>query len=515
MVQKQSLGGVAKAQVPRLRLGSAFGQNKMPAVTPMKEQGTGGTPIYAGFIQQKDKAVGWTQHRRYEISSEIVVNVSIVAASVRYFLNLVSRPEWSCVPADKDDKESVELAEWVDDVIHDMVTPFPRAIRRSGMYMFHGFGVQEWTAKKRKDGSIGLLDIEPRPQHTIERWEVDDSGTLLGVWQRSPQDNSLRGIPRGKTVYLVDDTLTDSPEGLGVFRSLLEPYTRLKQYLELEARAFERDLRGTPIGRVPFAALRKAVRNGELSQSKADELVQAMKNFVEMEVKQSNTAALLDSQPYESVAADGPKVSSVMQWGLELLTGSANGLSELSTAIDRIQREMARIIGTEQLMMGDAGGNRALSQDKSRNLYLNANAVLGSVVSAYSTDIIDPLWKLNSLPEEKKPHFQSEDVSFKDVEQITKALSEMADAGAVMTPDDPAIDDVRDLLGVSRYDPDDSLFGYPGVVADPTATNLATGNGAPAEVEEMDESTTQEDATQRAPTKSRSAKKGRVVRNRL
>lgn len=503
------------AKVPRLRLGSAFGQNKMPAVRPMVEMGSGGTPIYAGFIQQKDKAVGWTQHRRYEISSEIVVNVSIVAASVRYFLNLISRPEWSCVPADKDDPESVELAEWVEDVVHDMVTPFPRAVRRSGMYMFHGFGTQEWTAKKREDGSIGLLDIEPRPQHTIERWEVDDSGTLLGVWQRSPQTNALLGIPRGKMIYLVDDTLTDSPEGLGVFRSLLEPYNRLKQYLELEARAFERDLRGTPIGRVPFAALRKAVRNGELKQEKADQLIEAMKNFVELEVKQSNTAALLDSQPYESVAADGPKISPVMQWGLELLTGSANGLSELSAAIDRIQREMARIIGTEQLMMGDAGGNRALSQDKSRNLYLNANAVIGSIVSAYSRDIIDPLWQLNSLPEDKKPTFQSEDVAFKDVEQITKALSEMADAGAVMTPDDPAIDDVRDLLGVSRYDPSESLFGYPGLVTEPSEGATSSTDGVPDEGEEMDESTTKPDASQRTPTKPKAAKKGRVVRARL
>jgi len=137
---------------------------------------------------------------------------------------------------------------------------------------------------------------------------------------------------------------------------------------------------------------------------------------------------------------------------MDLLQGTANGLPELSTAIDRLQREMARIIGTEHLMMGDQGGNRALAVDKSRNLYLIANATLSTVTAAYDADLVEAAWALNGFPEESKPWFSAEDVSFKDVGQVTSALRDMATAGAVLAPDDPVIDDVRDLLGVSRYD---------------------------------------------------------------
>jgi phage gp29-like protein len=120
----------------------------------------------------------------------------------------------------------------------------------------------------------------------------------------------------------------------------------------------------------------------------------------------------------------------------------------MASAIDRIQRELARIIGTEVLMMGDSGGNRALSQDKSRNLYLIANSVLGNIASGFDKDIIGPLWDLNAFPKDKQPKFTVEDVAFKDAQECTAALREMATAGAVLAPNDPAINEVRDLLGL-------------------------------------------------------------------
>lgn len=446
---------VAKAVAPRRPRQTGGAMNPpgqiMPRVTPFQEMGGSGTAVFGGFVQRKDTAAEWYGKQRYTISSEIVSNISIVAASVRYFLNLISHPQWAVVPA-TDKEEDKAYAEFVEDVIHDMVRPWHSIVRTAGTYQFHGYGIQEWTAKRREDGKTGLLNIEPRMQHTVERWEMHESGSVLGVWQRSPQTNSLMGIPRAKMLYLVDDTLTDSPEGFGIFRNLLEPYNRLKQYLTLEARTFERDLRGIPIGRMPIAKLREQVKAGNLSEDKAAEIIQAMTQFVSLQVKDSTTGIVLDSMPYESEAQDGMKVSSIYQYGMELLQGTGNGLPELSHAIDRIQREMARIIGTEHLMMGDAGGNRALATDKSRNLYLIANSVLNNVTASATMDIIDPLWILNGFPQESKPWFQAEDVAFKDVQEVTAALRDMATAGAPLQPDDPAIDDVRDLLGIRRYE---------------------------------------------------------------
>lgn len=426
-------------------------------VSPFVEQGVSGTATYGGYVSTNEKSSKWVGQERYRTAADIAVNISIVAASVHYFLNMIAHPKWTIKPSDENDAEAEELAEFVYDTLHKMETPWPRVVRRAGMYRFHGFNIQEWTAKKLKEGEyagrIGLLDVEPRPQFTIEQWQIDETGAVEGVGQRSPQTGKLLWLPRSKIIYLKDDTLSDSPEGLGIFRSLAEPYERLKAYLELEARGFERDLRGTPIGRVPYTLINRAIKENAITPEKAQQMVQGMEDFVKTEIKKSNTAITLDSMPYESTSADGLKVSGVPQWGIELLTGGVSGLGELDNAVERIQREMSRILGTEHLMMGDQGGNRALAVDKSRNFYLIANAVLSNIAAQFDKDLLTPIWKLNNFPEEKKPTMEVEDVAFKDVSEATAALAQMAQAGAVLAPDDPAVDAIRDLLGLPKSKP--------------------------------------------------------------
>lgn len=419
-------------------------------VSPNKEVGVSGTPIHGGWIDTGETNPKLSVGTRYKTAANILANISVVAASVRYFLNLLANPKWSVTPAD-DSPEAEELAEFVQDVIDDLDSSWTRIIRRSGLYKFHGFSIQEWTAKKREDGRIGLVDVESRPQHTIERWAVDENGSVIGVWQRSPQNGEDIPLDRWKFVYLVDDTLTDSPEGMGWFRHLVEPASRLEEYLSLEKVGFERDLAGVPIGKAPITALNRAVAAGSLSRQDADTMIDGLKNFVKMEIKKKNTGMVLDSQTFENQTADGNQASSVAQWGVELLTGDPGSIAQLGAAIERINVEMARIIGTENIFTGtDGSGSLALSKDKSTNLYLNINSTLDEMTEQFTKDLIDPLWVLNGFDEKLKPKFVAEDVAFKDVEQIATVLSDMATAGAVLAPDDEAIDDVRDALGISR-----------------------------------------------------------------
>lgn len=433
------------------RLGTA-GVN-VPSASPFKAMGTPGIISAGGFIQSFEQNPKWQTQEKYRTIADIAVNVSIVAASVHYFLNLIAHPKWNVTPAN-DSAEARKIAESLERVMYDMRTPWPRIVRRAAMFRFHGFSVQEWVAKRNQDGLIGFLDVESRPQATIRRWDIADDGNVRAIIQQAPMSGNELVLPRVKCIYMVEDTLTDHPEGIGMFRHLAEPFDRLKQYLELEARAYERDLRGTPIGRAPLSMIEQAKTSGHLTAEQAKALVAGLEAFVKAQVKKSDTGLMLDSQPYISQANDGDKVASVQQWGVELLKGDAAGLTEIAGAIDRIQREMARILGTESLMMGgeSQGGSRALSQDKSKNLYLIANAVLESISTTFDNDLIDPFMYLNGFDEELKPWFSVEDVAFKDVAEITAALRDMATAGAVLSPDDPVVNDVRELLGVSRLE---------------------------------------------------------------
>jgi hypothetical protein len=460
---------------------------------PFSEQGVGGFRVYGGYIATNETNTQLMGVQRFTHAADLLANVSIIAASLRYTLNLISRPHWRFEPAD-DSAEAKAAAEFMESVIDGIDASWTRIIRRTGMYRYHGFGVSEWVAKKREeDGKIGIASIESRPQHTIERWDIDDNGGVVGVWQRDPQTGLPIYLPRGKLLYIVDDTLTDSPEGMGWFRHLAEPARRLKSYLQLEGLGFERDLTGIPVGRAPMAKINQLVQDGKITAAQRDSMLGAIDQFVALKRKDQNTGIVLDSATQKARTETGETISSIYEWGIELLTGTQSSIDHLGEAIKRLQYDMALIMGTESMLTGrDGQGSRALSEDKSRNLYLIANATLADMAESVDRDLVAPIWTMNGLPDKLRPKAAVEDVAFKDAEAIAKVLADMATAGAILAPDDPAINDLRDLMGIEHAKPMDmamanALQGRPdptkpspeASLADQRAKEIAAQGGGP------------------------------------
>lgn len=422
-------------------------ENKVPTSTT--RLGSAGTPIYGGYIQSNETNPTLSGLNRYKTYSEIVSNISVVAAGIRYFLNVITKSAWKIETPD-DSAESRRLADLVQSMIHDMETPWHRVIRKSAMYKFYGFSIQEWIAKKRDDGYIGFLDIESRPQRTIERWDVTEQGIINGVFQRSPQTAQELYLPRARVVYVVDDSLNDNPEGFGLFRHLAEPAKRLQRYEQLEGYGFETDLRGIPIGRGPLSEIQRLVEEGVLTNEQAAAVKAPLSSFIENHIRGPKTGIVLDSITYTSTN-EAQTPSNVKQWDLELLKGGSSSLNEASSAIQRINGELARILGVEGLLLGGQGrGSQALSRDKSDNFFIVVDASLKEIASTFDREVIDPIWKINGWDKKYKPKFKTDSIQLRDIEQITSALSDMASAGAVLAPDDPAILEVRDLLGLSH-----------------------------------------------------------------
>lgn len=441
--------------------------------SPFEEKGSSGTAIFGGYIQSNERNAKLTGTERWRTAADTLANISIVAAGTRYFLNLVSRPKWE-LESTNDSSGALKYVELLEEVMASVNSPWSRIIRRGALYKFHGFNFQEWTAKKLDSGIIGYDDIEARPVQTIDLWDVDLKGTVTGVWQTSPQNGQRIYLPRRKLIYMVDDSLTDSPEGMGWFRHLVDPGERLTQLLKLEGIGYERDLAGTPVGRAPLSEINQAIKNKTIKEEDGRRMIEGLSNFVKLQVKKPETGIILDSQPYKSLSADGYGISGVPQWGIDLLTGSSSNLQYLDLAIKRINREMAFIIGVEGILLGSDGtGSLAMSKDKTNNLYLQAEATLNDIREQMQKDFIDPVWIMNGWPEEYKPKFKTEAISFKDVAEITAALRDMATAGAVLAPDDEAIDDVRDLLGISKKPEIDPAMQ--GMLPQPESEDLSGG----------------------------------------
>lgn len=420
-------------------------------VPPMERAGTSGTAIWGGYVQQPEAKSDLTGRERYKTFSEALVNTSIVAAGVRYFLNLVSKAEWKVEPPEDGGAKAVEVAELIEDILlKDMDTPWHRVVRRAAMYRFYGFSIQEWTAKRRDDGAIGFLDIEPRPQITIERWDADVHGTIQGVVQRSPQTQLELYIPRSKVLYMVDDSLNDSPEGLGLLRHIAEPARRLRRLEQLEGWGYETDLRGIPLGRAPFSELQAMVQKNKLSSAERTRIEQGMKDFIEGHIKSPQLGLILDSLTYRT---DDEKAapSNVRKWDLELLKSGSTNLGDVAKAIQRLNREIARIIGVENILLGESGaGSLAMSRDKSDNFGLIVDSTLLELTEGFEVDVVNPIMALNGIPDEFKPTLKTDSIQHRDITEITDALVDMAQAGATLMSTDPAVGEVYDLLGLSR-----------------------------------------------------------------
>lgn len=414
---------------------------------PTQTVGVPGTAIYGGYVQTGEKNRNLaSREERHKTYSEILANTSVVAAGTRYFLSLVAKARWSFKPSEADkDGKFAELTEQV--LRHDMRTPWHRVVRRAAMYRFYGFSVQEWTARRHEDGHLTFLDVAPRAQQTIDRWDVAPDGEVRGMVQVSPQTFEDIYLPRNKCVYLVDDTLSDSPEGLGLFRHLVSPAQRLARYEQLEGFGFETDLRGVPIGRAPFTALAEKVKAGEITDADRRSIEKPIRDFIKNHVKSAKLGMLMDSITYESKDEAG-RASSAPQWSVDLLKGSATSFEENANAIERINREMARVLGVEQLLLGEGAGSYALSRDKTSSFYLLVDGALTEVREAVADDLVDRIWRLNGWPEEMKPEMGTEAIRHTDVAEVAAVLRDMATAGAILSPDDPVVNEIRDMMGM-------------------------------------------------------------------
>ena len=425
---------------------------RAPEPEPVKpstaEVGVTGSNLVGGYIVEDEKDSSLVGTQKYQTFSNVLLNTTVVAASVRYYLNLVTKAGWRFTKSE-DDKDG-KYAALVEEILGDMKTPWNRVIRRAAMYRFYGFSVHEWTAKIRPDGSFGFFDIAVRPQRTIQRWQVDVKGRVLGVYQTDPETSQEYFIPRWKMMYVLDDSLNDSPEGVGIFRHLVYPARRLTRYEQLEGYGFESDLRGTPIGRAPLNELNKKLKAGDIDQKTYDKWIAPVNQFLKAHIKSPRLGMLLDSAPYTG-RDEAATPSQVYQWGIELLRGSPTSLMENAAAIERLNLEMARVMGTEHLLIGgDGKGSMALSTDKSHNFALIVESSLKDVGGSVAKDIIDTLWAINGWGPKYKPTTEPEPIRFRNPEQITSAILDMARAGAIITPEDPVVNALRDVLNLPR-----------------------------------------------------------------
>lgn len=409
--------------------------------------GLPGYTIFDGSLTNHEKNSELSGTRKYRTYAELIQNTSAVAAGVRAYLDFIGNPNWRVSPAN-DTPKARQYAEIIDRSMRNSNRPWHSVVKRSATYVLYGFDLQEITLKKDDDGVTVVGAINARPQHTIELWDVDPNGKVLGVVQRT-EDGKEKYIPMWKCIYTMDDSLTDSPEGLGLLRQVVASSKKLARLEQLEAFGYETDLRGIPIGRAPLSALADLVAKGKMTEDEAAAITAPMKQFLERHVKTPSLALLLDSMVYKSTGtAQIP--SAIHRESIELLQGSGVGLAEVSAAILRINHEIARVLGVEHILLGQDRGTQSLSRDKTDTFRMRIEGILSELSWIYQQQIVIPIAVANAWPKELIPTIEHDPIRQVHIEELATVFESMARAGAPLAPNDPVINAIRDIARLPR-----------------------------------------------------------------
>jgi hypothetical protein len=428
---------------------------------PQQRQGVGGTNAVGGFLVSAESNADLTYGpQRFKTLNQMLLNTGIVGACSRYYLAMGSGVGWTVEPPDVDNLKAIgkakggsidqakKYAEIVDDAIHDMEMPWSKFVKGTLLFRLLGYSVQEWVAKRRADGNIGFLTIERRPQWTIEQWDIDEDGLVAGFVQRVPYSGQLLYLPRDKVVYVVDDTVTDQPDGVGLLRHVVETNRQLKRLEQLEGWGYETDARGIPVGSAPLGLLAQLVSEGVITPAERDRRVRGINNIVANHVKNPGLGLVMDSSVYTDI---GPlqTPSAQKMYGLELLRGDGAGLHEIHETIVRKNEEIARVFGLEHVLLGAGGkGSLALSQDKTELFAQLITGTLNELADCYRVDVVGTLFDLNGWDRDLMPRLIPDKVQLSSVVEMMNAIVQLKQAGAYMPPDDPVFGQIRDMLGV-------------------------------------------------------------------
>ena len=416
--------------------------------SPYAATGVTGVREYGGFIQSGERNAKVAGRNRYRVYSDNLANISVVAAGVRHFNSLVADARWSFEMPKGMEEEGERWTDLAYQITEDADLSWRQVVKRAGMYRFYGFSLHEIVMERKTDGVILPKVISPRAQYTIHQWDIDaGTGLVKGVVQLNPINGKFIYIPRSKMLYVTDDSLTTSPEGLGLFRHLVEPVERLKDFQRLEWVGFETDLRGVLVLKAPIAILRQQVADGAIDQTQMDQILNAFKEFAKNHVRGKETSIMHDSSPYHSVD-EAARPSTQPQWDVDLLRAGATSLPDLEKAIERIQREIGRIMGVEQLMLGEGSGSYALAKDKTHSFFREVDSALMDIAHASRRDVLGSVWDINGHDRMTMPRVKTETTWVRDPEVIAKTVRDIKEAGAIIPPDSETFRVLFDNLGL-------------------------------------------------------------------
>jgi len=397
--------------------------------SPTERIGVPGYSYIGGYLGSTEKNSDMVGASRWKNFDEWKKNVIPVGIGVRAYLTLAGLPSWKVQPFKADDAqeatpEDLERASWLQKQIGSMETQWADAVMSAAMSTLDGVSLQAWTFKLLADGRFGLDDLMKLPPHTIERWNHDENGRVIGVVQRAPNDGAEIPIERERMVWTRDIPITDHPEGVGVMRQLAEAVRQMQELVKYQNKAFEKDVNGIPVVYAPLLeklTLLKKAQSG-YTQADFDKEFEAPKKFVDANVRKG-AGLMLDSSTYSST---DQSPSPVRRWHAEVLQAISSSFDALERRIDRLAWQLLALLGFEYLLLGqDGAGSLAMHSSKMAGALRTVTSVLNRIAETMRRDLVMQLWKWNGWDPETAPTLTWAAIELQDISSVAASIGDL------------------------------------------------------------------------------------------
>jgi hypothetical protein len=423
---------------------------KAKSSTDFMEVGSSGL-VQSGGIVNEDFLRQMRGKQAFANFREMSDNDPVVGAMLGAIEMVVRSVDWSVLPADNDNEQSVAEAAFVSSCINDMSTSWDDTLSGILTFLVYGFSLHEIVYKYRRgdsddaagrskynDGRIGWRKLPIRSQDTIDRWDFDQSGGIKGAYQMDPSsDRGLVFLPMEKCLLFRTTTKMNNPQGRSILRNAFLPWYYKKRIQEIEAIGIERDLAGMPVAYVPPQLL----SNNATADEKA--ALNAIKQIVR-NIKRDEQEGIVFPLAYDPD-------TKMLAYDLKLLSTGGRRQFDTDAIITRYDQRITMTVLADFMLLGHEGvGTQSLSVSKVELFLTSLTAYLSNIAETFNSHAIPRLMRLNGVDSSLSPILTYTPPKNIDLDAISKFVTSLAQAGAPLFPDTELENYLKGIAGLPQ-----------------------------------------------------------------
>jgi hypothetical protein len=386
---------------------------------------------YDGMIYEEinQKLIGI---KGIEIYKEMSEEDAVIGALLFAIEMLIRQVDWS-IESYSDEKKDLEMADFVKSNMMDMSHSWEDLISEILSMLVYGWSYHEICYKKRNgfnkdvdknsrfnDGKIGWSKISVRSQESLYKWELDNNGNILGMYQRPAPNYNLLFVPYEKSLLFRTVYKKNNPEGRSILRNAYRSWYFKKNIEIIEGIGIERDLAGLPVAWVPPELLNSNASVGEKS------VLSEIKNIVR-NIRRDEQEGIVFPMAYDE---NNNKI-----YNLELLSSSGSRQFNTNEIIQRYDNRIAMTVLADFILLGhEKVGSFALSSDKTNLFSVALGAWLKSICEVFNRKAIPDLFLINGFDVERLPRLVFSDIESMSLEELGNYINKLAVSGVSLFP---------------------------------------------------------------------------------